>query len=104
MLLFFFHRMEHRQPDAVHRIISLSDNILPPPQPTINKKRDKGSFSQRYVKDDFGKSNFISQDHCYTKNWNSQSDQSHAQSARYVSWTDSSVADSASISHWYASM
>lgn len=61
----------------------------------MNKKRDQfsgnskttGSASTRFMsKDDQLELDIIALDHCYSKSWNSQSDLSHAETAKYLLW------------------
>lgn len=61
-----------------------------------NTRKKDSSFTQRYVRDETLEGDCISLDHCYSKNWNSQSDSSHAQTAKYVTWTDKSKREKSS--------
>lgn len=55
---------------------------------TTSSKKSDISFSQRYVESVSVRSDLNSLDHCYSRNWNCQSEQSHAENARWVAWSD----------------
>lgn len=56
-------------------------------QQRLTKKKDT-SFSQRYIMEEVKEGDCVILDHAYSKNWNSQSDDSHAHTAKYVTWSD----------------
>lgn len=61
----------------------------------MNKKRDafgtgpkSGGIANVHCssKDDLKELDVVALDHCYSKSWNSQSDLSHAETAKYLLW------------------
>ena len=52
------------------------------------KRSDISTFVQQYISDNSVKPDDISLDHCYSKDWNSQSVLSHARTAKYISWSN----------------
>lgn len=77
--------------NEISKVRPVSDARNPLPLRSI--RRTDSSFSQHYVKDETTVGDCISLDHCYSKNWNSQSDDSHACTAKYVTWTDRTKRD-----------
>ena len=75
--------------DQLRRDLLSNSSPLLLARSTSVKKREVSSFAQRFMRDDSVRPDSISTDHCYSKNWNSQSDQSHAQTAKYISWLNS---------------
>lgn len=82
--------------------IETLDNLRPrtpvstKPMPPV--KNNVSSFAHLYVQDESTKSDNATFDHSYSKSWNSQAEQSHALSARYISWINGDKKDLSSQS------